>query len=61
MNALIGQVRVHDHTMRSTTGQRTALWGLAGPPPMIESCAGWLAARGVDRHRVRAEKFLPSA
>ncbi|MBN9474810.1 MAG: hypothetical protein ABS43_25680 [Bordetella sp. SCN 67-23] len=34
---------------------------LCGPPPMIESCAGWLAARGVDRHRVRAEKFLPSA
>ncbi|VCU68413.1 Benzoate 1,2-dioxygenase electron transfer component [Pigmentiphaga humi] len=34
---------------------------LCGPPPMIEACAGWLAARDVDRRRVRAEKFLPSA
>lgn len=34
---------------------------LCGPPPMIESCAEWLTARSVDRHRIRAEKFLPSA
>jgi len=28
---------------------------------MIESCVEWLAGRGVDRRRIRAEKFLPSA
>lgn len=34
---------------------------LCGPPGMIESCVEWLAGRGVDRRRIRAEKFLPSA
>ncbi|MDX3906130.1 MAG: FAD-binding oxidoreductase [Pigmentiphaga sp.] len=33
---------------------------LCGPPAMIESCSQWLAAHGVDRRRIRAEKFLPS-
>src|SRR5690348_6759018 len=35
MNALIGNVRIHDHTMRSTTVQRTALKRLDAPTPMI--------------------------
>lgn len=33
---------------------------LCGPPPMIEAGESWLAAQGVERTLIHAEKFVPS-
>src|SRR6185312_1362337 len=46
MNALIGSVRIHDQTMRSTTVQRTALNRLAAPTPMIDDDTTWVVETG---------------
>src|SRR6185312_13226453 len=46
MNALIGRVRIHDHTMRSTTVQRTALKRLDAPTPMIADDTTWVVETG---------------
>src|SRR5574337_1467496 len=53
MNALMGRVRIHDHTMRSTTVQRTALKRLDAPTPMIADDTTWVVETG--RPKAEAE------
>src|SRR5689334_1136581 len=63
MAAVIGRVRIHAHTMRSTTDQRIALKRLAAPTPMIDADTLCVVETGIpstDAVRITAAE-LPSA